>query len=147
MAALTWPDDGGYLERYHLRGLYTPPTDGLYPVIISFDRPYAQFDLLSTIADDLLIIPADSPSPPLVTGTGSFTNGTWRGTLMVSGPATNLYLRADDGAGHVGHSRTFVVTLKPTSTPTACPMSGSDATSARSTRPTAARAPTPTATG
>jgi uncharacterized repeat protein (TIGR01451 family) len=44
--------------------------------------------------------------------TGSFTNGVWAGPLTAQGPATNLVLRADDGAGHFGTSGAFAVMFR-----------------------------------
>jgi subtilisin-like proprotein convertase family protein len=42
-------------------------------------------------------------------GSGSFSNGVWTGSLTVAQAATNLVLSADDGAGHLGLSHPFEV--------------------------------------
>lgn len=68
---------------------------------------------------------------PLVTG--PFVNGVWTGAITVNQPFTNLYIRADDGDGHLGFSSTFEVrpSTELGTTATAAPASvsvGQDAT-------------------
>ncbi len=41
--------------------------------------------------------------------TGNFVNGVWTGNMTVNEPANDMYLRADDGSGHVGDSNLFDV--------------------------------------
>ncbi|MGA2140338.1 MAG: fibronectin type III domain-containing protein [Verrucomicrobiia bacterium] len=43
------------------------------------------------------------------TNSGNFVGGVWTGAVTVLGPATNMWLRADDGAGNSGTSLPFVV--------------------------------------
>jgi hypothetical protein len=55
-----------------------------------------------------LVPPAAVPkavSPAMVT----FLNGTWTGSVAVLEPADNMYLRANDGSGHIGDSNLFNV--------------------------------------
>jgi hypothetical protein len=47
------------------------------------------------------------------TNSGTFTNGTWLGGLLVNTLTTNLTLRADDKLGHVGLSNPFNVGFVP----------------------------------
>ena len=41
------------------------------------------------------------------TSSGAFVNGVWNGSITVSQAATNIVLKADDGAGHVAFSTPF----------------------------------------
>ena len=43
------------------------------------------------------------------TSSGAFVNGVWSGNVTVSQAATNVVLKADDGAGHVALSSPFNV--------------------------------------
>ena len=51
------------------------------------------------------------PVAPLISG--SFVNGIWTGSVTISQSATQMKLRADDGAGHKGDSSPFDVTFLP----------------------------------
>ena len=54
---------------------------------------------------DLKYITGASANVPITPATaGPFTNGIWSGSITIQQPATNLVLRADDGAGHSGSS-------------------------------------------
>jgi uncharacterized repeat protein (TIGR01451 family) len=46
------------------------------------------------------------------TNSGNFVNGAWAGNLTVLQFATNIVLRADDGAGHTGNSNPFDVAVQ-----------------------------------
>jgi ELWxxDGT repeat protein len=54
-----------------------------------------------------LAVPTAVPITPVVSG--NFAAGVWAGSLRVLQAATQLRLRADDGAGHVGESNAFDV--------------------------------------
>lgn len=43
------------------------------------------------------------------TSTGSFSGGSWTGSLTITEPASGVILRVDDGAGHSGRSNAFTV--------------------------------------
>ena len=45
--------------------------------------------------------------PVSPTSSGAFVNGVWNGNITVSQAATNVVLKADDGAGHVALSTPF----------------------------------------
>jgi uncharacterized repeat protein (TIGR01451 family) len=51
------------------------------------------------------------PAAPSPTNSGAFVNGVWRGSLVLSKPAANESLVADDGAGHTGTSDLFDAVL------------------------------------
>jgi uncharacterized repeat protein (TIGR01451 family) len=51
------------------------------------------------------------PAAPSPTNSGAFVNGVWRGGLILSKPAANESLVADDGAGHTGISDLFDAVL------------------------------------
>ena len=46
---------------------------------------------------------------------GSFVNGAWTGNITVQSPNTNVFLRAADEFGHIGHSDSFDVVPMPPS--------------------------------
>ncbi len=52
---------------------------------------------------------SETSYPLLPNWTGNFSNGVWRGQLVVPAPATNLVLTADDGQGHQGFSLPLTV--------------------------------------
>jgi hypothetical protein len=52
---------------------------------------------------------AAAPVAITPTVSGSFVNGVWTGNIAVLQSASNLALRADDGAGHAGSSSPFQV--------------------------------------
>jgi len=58
------------------------------------------------------IVPYSNSIPVSPTPSGNFVNGVWSGNLTVSQAATNVTLKADDGAGHVGLSTPFNVTTQ-----------------------------------
>ncbi len=49
------------------------------------------------------------PVPITPTNSGNFVGGIWTGSVAVLAPATNMWLRADDGAGYSGTSTPFIV--------------------------------------
>jgi uncharacterized repeat protein (TIGR01451 family) len=62
---------------------------------------------------DLKYVRGASATVPITPATaGPFTNGIWSGSITVQQPATNLILRADDGAGHSGMSNPFDTLLQ-----------------------------------
>ena len=67
-----------------------------------------------TVALSGLAGPNSAPISPTVSG--NFVQGVWTGTVSIASLATNLVLRADDGAGHSGQSNPFNVTA-PTQPP------------------------------
>jgi uncharacterized repeat protein (TIGR01451 family) len=89
-----------------LKLVYTPPTNGVYPLQIIVERGYYYGDSLVIYADDVRVsYPVIAPT--LLTN--SFTNGVWTGTVAALQPATNVILQADDNAGHKGLSNPFNV--------------------------------------
>ncbi|HEV2694094.1 MAG TPA: immunoglobulin domain-containing protein, partial [Verrucomicrobiae bacterium] len=51
---------------------------------------------------------------PLIPGiSGSFTQGAWAGSITVTQMITNLVLRANDGAGHIGLANSIFITIPP----------------------------------
>ncbi len=60
----------------------------------------------------------DTPVSITPAVTGSFVSGVWTGNITVTGAATGMLLRADDGSGHKGDSNTFNVALPDTTPPT-----------------------------
>ena len=49
------------------------------------------------------------PVPITPTNTGPFSLGSWNGNVTVLAAATNVFLTANDGAGHTGASNPFSV--------------------------------------
>ena len=89
-----------------LKLVYTPPTNGVYPLQIIVERGYYYGDSLVIYADDVQIsYPVIAPT--LLTN--SFTHGVWTGLVSVLQPAANLTLVADDHGGHHGFSNPFNV--------------------------------------
>ncbi|TAK99275.1 MAG: DUF11 domain-containing protein, partial [Verrucomicrobia bacterium] len=63
----------------------------------------------TTYTPNLQLIRAGQSLSVLPSLTGAFTNGTWSGGLTALAAATNLVVRASDGAGHTGASNPFDV--------------------------------------
>jgi uncharacterized repeat protein (TIGR01451 family) len=61
--------------------------------------------------DDIQFLGGDLSSPLTLspTNSGVFSGGSWSGSLTVQQPATNVFLQANDGNGHVGSSNPFDV--------------------------------------
>ena len=51
----------------------------------------------------------DGPVNITPTNSGNFVGGVWSGSVTVAQQATNIYLQANDGAGHIGTSGVFCV--------------------------------------
>jgi hypothetical protein len=51
--------------------------------------------------------------PIVPTNSGHFVSGVWSGNVSVLEISTNIYLQADDGAGHIGDSNPFDVGISP----------------------------------
>ncbi len=96
--------------RSHLHGTYFPPTNGLYPLTLTFSRDYLEAGVWG-LADNVYVVgPALFGTIAVVPGvSGNFTNGVWSGSLTVLNRATNAVLVADDGNTHVGYSAGFDV--------------------------------------
>ncbi len=62
------------------------------------------------LMDNVVIANFTSPVSISPTNSGSFVSGVWTGAVTALEAATNLYLRADDGASHSGTSTLFNVT-------------------------------------
>ena len=104
------PVNVGRIYRTNLTGTFTPPTNGVYPVKLTFQRAYLEAGNLWCFADDLVLRgygPALAVSPSSVV---DFTNGIWSGPLTVMDAGANITLRADDGFGHIGSSNPFNIT-------------------------------------
>jgi len=104
------PVNVGKVYRTNLTGTFTPPTNGLYPVTLTFQRAYLEAGNLWCLADDLVLRgygPAIAVSPSAVV---DFTNGIWSGPLALMDAGANITLRAHDGYGHIGTSNPFNVT-------------------------------------
>lgn len=95
---------GGQVARETLTLPFTPPTNGLYPLRLTFSRGYAA-DNYATYADDLQVC-FPLLTPTVVT---NFVNGSWSGPVTVGQGATNMALLADDGLGHRGESAPILV--------------------------------------
>jgi uncharacterized repeat protein (TIGR01451 family) len=98
---------GVYAGSYYL--YYWYPTTNNFPDGTILVNYYAYGDVFptSTISPRFFVdlrysSGASVPITPAVTGT--FTNGVWSGPVTTMAPATNLFLRADDGNGHNGMS-------------------------------------------
>jgi uncharacterized repeat protein (TIGR01451 family) len=91
------------VERETLTLAYTPPTNGFYPLTLLMNRDWWWGDALYVYIDDVQII------YPVVTplATTNFVNGVWSGSVTVLQPGSNVWLLADDGAGHKGASNPF----------------------------------------
>lgn len=61
---------------------------------------------------NLQLIRGGATVPLLPSVTGPFSNAVWSGALTALAPASNLVVRADDGAGHQNYSATFNVGLR-----------------------------------
>ena len=88
-----------------LKFVYTPPTNGVYPLQIYVARDYYYGDSLVVYADDVQI------SYPLISPTlaTNFTNGVWTGSIVPLQSGANVNLVANDGAGHKGTSNPFSI--------------------------------------
>ncbi len=103
----------GNIYRTNLTGTFTPPSNGVYAVTLTFYRGYGEPGNLWCLADDLRIAsPGTSASiaPPV---SGNFTNGIWNGSITVMNQSTGLVLVADDGQNHLGLSNPFNVLAAP----------------------------------
>ena len=102
---------GGQTFRTNLLGTYTPPTNGTYALKLTFERPWSEADYIWAYADNVSVSSLDAGTEVLIapTNSGNFVNGVWTGMVSVLETATNMYLRADDGSGHMGDSATFSV--------------------------------------
>ncbi len=103
----------GNIYRTNLTGTFTPPSNGVYAVTLTFYRGYDEAGNLWCLADDLRIIGPGSSVTVLPAVTGNFTNGIWSGNVTVLDLATNAVLVADDGNGHTGLSNPFNVNMAP----------------------------------
>lgn len=56
-------------------------------------------------------VPYSNSIPVSPTSSGNFVNGVWSGNISVSQVATNVMLKADDNAGHVGMTTPFNVII------------------------------------
>jgi len=99
----------GNIYRTNLVGTFTPPSNGIYAVTLTFYRGYFEAPDLWCLADDLRITGPGSSISIVPTTTANFTNGIWNGNITVQQRATNLVLRADDNSGHFGLSNPFDV--------------------------------------
>ena len=78
-----------------------------FPVVVT-----AQDAFGSVVSNFTGTVNLRSPSAPLSPGkSGPFTDGVWQGSVVLSRPAANATLIADDGAGHASTSDPFDVTL------------------------------------
>ncbi|MBA4148927.1 MAG: DUF11 domain-containing protein [Verrucomicrobia bacterium] len=95
---------GPGIARNTLSLVYTPPTNGFYPLEIRVVRNHYFGDALAVYADDVQI------SYPVITPTlltNAFTNGVWSGSVATLQSATNATLTANDFNGHKGFSNPF----------------------------------------
>ena len=100
----------GKVYRTNLTGTFTPPTNGFYPVTLTFQRAYLEAGNLWCFADDLVLRGYGATiavSPSLIV---NFTNGIWSGPLTLMDAGANITMRADDGYGHIGSSNPFNIT-------------------------------------
>jgi uncharacterized repeat protein (TIGR01451 family) len=83
--------------------VYTPPTNGVYPLQLIVTRDYYYGDAYAVYADDVQI------SYPVITPAvaTNFTNGIWTGSVVALQSRTNVTLLANDGGGHKGTSNPF----------------------------------------
>ena len=72
--------------------------------LYNFDFSQFWWDEIEMLAD---ATPPTDPITPAVTA--NFLNGQWLGNARLLSASTNIYLRADDGAGHPGYGNTFTV--------------------------------------
>jgi hypothetical protein len=104
------PVSVGKIYRTNLAGTFTPPTNGYYPVTLTFQRAYLEAGNLWCFADDLVIRNFGGVLNVSPTSIADFTNGIWSGLVTVMDPSPNVTLRVDDGHGHFGNSNPFSVT-------------------------------------
>ncbi|MCI0744751.1 MAG: hypothetical protein L0Y58_05020 [Verrucomicrobia subdivision 3 bacterium] len=93
----------GTAIRQKVSVTYTPPTNGVYPLQITFERGYSA-DQYAAYVDDVQI------SYPVITPTvasNNFINGAWSGSVTALQAGLNVSLLADDGNGHKGESNPF----------------------------------------
>ena len=101
----------GQVLRYHLHGTYTAPTNGLYPLNLTFYRAYLEVTNLWDLADNVHIVGPSSAVSIVPAVSGNFSNGTWSGTITALNNASNAVLTANDGNGHSGFSNPFDITF------------------------------------
>ncbi len=90
--------------RTSLHGTFLAPTNGTYEIRILIYRPWGPYGALWGVADNFRITPLlATPLPAGIT----FTNGVWAGQLRLPSLATEVFIRSDDGNGHLGDSGFF----------------------------------------
>jgi len=94
-----------------VRSLYFQ-TDSEFGNPLNWSGPSAPAPNVSASVPNLLLV-SGFPISISSTNSGPFTNGVWTGSLIVPQPATNLFLVADDGDGHVAFSSIFSVQSSP----------------------------------
>jgi hypothetical protein len=102
--------DAGQTFRTNLHGQFVAPTTTSYDIQLLIFRNWAVDPFLWGVADNFRItrVPV---GPPVPDHTLNFTNGIWAGNLCLTNLATDVFLRADDGDGHVGDSLHFSVQM------------------------------------
>lgn len=100
----------GNIYRTNLSGTFTPATNGIYAVTLTFYRAYFEPSSLWNLADDLRIIGPGSSINISPTVAASFTNGVWNGNITALTAGTNVILVANDNHGHIGQSNPFNAT-------------------------------------
>ncbi len=103
----------GQVLRHHLNGGYTPPTNGDYPLILTFSRAYPEMAGLWCLADNVRVAMPPSVVGISPTASGALLGGAWSGQMAMLDAWTNVVLMADDGQGHVGLSNPFDVRRLP----------------------------------
>ncbi|HEX5218762.1 MAG TPA: M36 family metallopeptidase [Verrucomicrobiae bacterium] len=101
-----WRQDGGFTFPYGSLGQSCEASGDAFPASSSSPSVRWWFvDLRYTVGTTVsgLISPTVS---------GPFVNGIWTGNLTALAPATNLTIRADDGAAHAGNSAAMMVELR-----------------------------------
>jgi hypothetical protein len=114
VAQFSWGGVGiGNIYRTNLTGTFTPPSNGVYAVTLTFYRGYYEAGNLWCLADDLRISSPGAFASIVPTVSGTFTTGIWSGNITVMNQATGLVLVADDGKSHSGFSNPFNVLANP----------------------------------
>jgi hypothetical protein len=103
----------GNIYRTNLAGTFTPPSNGVYALTLTFYRDYYEPGNLWCLADDLRISSPGTSVGIAPTISGNFTNGIWNGYITVMNQATGMVLVADDGHSHLGMSNPFNVLTAP----------------------------------
>ncbi|NLF70850.1 MAG: hypothetical protein GX575_17605, partial [Candidatus Anammoximicrobium sp.] len=123
-AGVSVPFNGSYIHEYSTSTngqVSLRAVSGAYPVVLSRDVGAGHVVMIGTdyytlgTGMDRVIANAvqwaqSSATPVAIAPTSAgFTNGVWTGDVTVLEEATDMYLRADDGSGHVADSNTFDV--------------------------------------